>query len=322
MVDPIHASHPLVLLAPMAGMTDVAFRSLCVDQGADITFSEMVSAKGLAYGSEKTASLMRPADNEEGIIVQIFGHEPETMAREAAHIEEMLGSALFGIDINMGCPARKIVKKGDGSALMREPDLAARIVSSVRSAISSPLSVKFRRGYLLGEETCVDFACKMEEAGADMLTIHPRFAMQYYKGSAERAAIARVVAATSVPVVGNGDVRCGADALSLLEETGCAHVMVGRGALGNPFIFHEIACALGHQPLPHSPTTIERMQMAQQHARLLAGISDAALIRMRKHGHHYVSGLPGASAARRMLSTCTTLDEFDAVFAAVSEGLT
>lgn len=298
----------------MAGMTDAAFRSLCIEAGADLTFSEMVSAKGLEYGSERTERMLALAPNEERIAVQVFGHEPDTMARQAARIEEMLGDSLFAIDINMGCPARKIVRKGDGSALMRDPAHAARVVTAIRAAVSVPVSVKFRRGYRIGEDSCVGFALAMEEAGADAITLHPRFAMQYYKGDADWSCIARVKQAVGIPVVGNGDVRSGTEARALLDATGCDHIMIGRGALGSPWVFADAKRVLaGEGPLA-PPSASERMGIACRHARILAAEPHPALLRMRKHAHYYVAGMPGASEARRALSSCSTLEEFEAVF--------
>ena len=165
-----------VLLAPMAGVSDIAFRTLCLEQGADLAFTEMVSAKGLSYANEKTRHLLALAEGEEKVGVQLFGHEPDVMASQAAWIEDALGEHLAYLDINMGCPARKIVSKGDGSALMKTPELACAIVRAVKAAVSHPVTVKFRRGWALGEETAPAFARLMEDAGADARCVHGRFA--------------------------------------------------------------------------------------------------------------------------------------------------
>ena len=174
-----------VLLAPMAGVTDVAFRALCREQGADLAFTEMVSAKGLSYANEKTRCLLALAPGEDKVAVQLFGHEPDVMAREAAWIEDEMGDALAYLDVNMGCPARKIVTKGDGSALMREPELAAAIVAAVKAVVAHPVTVKFRRGWAEGDETAPEFARRMEAAGADACAVHGRYALQLYRGSAD-----------------------------------------------------------------------------------------------------------------------------------------
>ena len=215
-----------VLLAPMAGVSDIAFRTLCREAGADLAFTEMVSAKGLSFANEKTRHLLALAGGESQVAVQLFGHEPEVMASQAAWIEDEMGESLAYLDINMGCPARKIVSKGDGSALMKEPDLAASIVRAVKGAVVHPVTVKFRRGWAEGDETAPAFARRMEEAGADGVTVHGRFAEQLYRGSADWGVIARVREAVSVPVVGNGDIRSGADAMRMAVETGCDAVMI------------------------------------------------------------------------------------------------
>lgn len=303
-----------VLLAPMAGVSDIAFRTLCLEQGADLAFTEMVSAKGLSYANEKTRHLLALAEGEEKVGVQLFGHEPDVMASQAAWIEDALGEHLAYLDINMGCPARKIVSKGDGSALMKTPELACAIVRAVKAAVSHPVTVKFRRGWALGEETAPAFARLMEDAGADALGVHGRFAEQLYRGCADWGAIARVKQAVRVPVVGNGDVKCGADAVRMIEETGCDHVMIARGAEGNPWIFADVKAALAGTPAPDAPGIDERIAMARRHAELLTHREGRNIVRMRKHAMWYLAGLPGAAAARGKINYCTTLADFDAVF--------
>ena len=237
------SNHPL-LLAPMAGVSDEAFRTLCLEQGADLAYTEMVSAKGLSYANEKTRHLLALAPGEERVAVQLFGHEPDTMAAQAAWVEQEMGEALAYLDINMGCPARKIVSKGDGSALMKEPALAADIVRAVARAVEHPVAVKFRRGWAEGCETAPEFARRMEDAGAAMVAVHGRFAEQLYRGRADWGVIARVKEAVRVPVTGNGDVRCGADAAAMVARTGCDAVMIARGAEGNPWVFAQARAAL------------------------------------------------------------------------------
>ena len=310
---------PRVVLAPMAGITDAVFRDISREYGAELAFTEMVSAKGLSYDNARTEDMLELGEGEETVSVQLFGREPETLAAQAARVEERLGGRLFSININMGCPARKIVSKGDGSALMREPELAGAIVRACKGAVGVPVTVKFRRGYGMGDETCVDFARVLEDAGADALTVHGRFAMQMYTGKASWDAIARVKAAVSIPVVGNGDIRCGEDALEMLVQTGCDALMVARAAEGNPWVFADIRNALaplrGEAPLelPAHPSVAERMALATEHARRMCGLPGGA-VRMRRLAMCYVSGLPGASSARAKLCSCTMFSQFKAVF--------
>lgn len=304
---------PRVLLAPMAGVSDEVFRFLAKEQGADLAYTEMVSAKGLSYASEKTRRLLELGEGEDRIAVQIFGHEPDTMAAQAAWVEDALGEALVYLDINMGCPARKITGKGDGAALMRDPELAARIVSAVDAAIEHPVAVKFRRGYDEGVETCVDFARRMEDAGAASMVVHGRFARQMYRGRSDRGAIERVRRAVSVPVIANGDAVDAASARALVRDTGCASIMIARGAQGNPWVFSQVKAALEGREVPDPPTVRDRIEMARRHARLLAERTEGQIVRMRKHAMWYVAGIPGASAARARFTRCSTLAEFDSV---------
>ena len=303
-----------LLLAPMAGVSDEAFRTLCRERGADLTYTEMVSAKGLSYANEKTRHLLHLAEGEDQVAVQLFGHEPDVMADQARWVEQEMGETLAYLDINMGCPARKIVSKGDGSALMKTPDLAAAIVRAVSAAVEHPVTVKFRRGWAEGDETCVEFARRMEDAGAAAVAVHGRYALQLYRGRAEWDAIARVKAAVSIPVVGNGDVKCGADAVALVERTGCDAVMIARAAEGNPWVFAQCKAALAGEPEPAKPSVEERIAMARRHARLLAEREGRNIVRMRKHAMWYMTGLPGAAAARAKLNACVSVEDFDRVF--------
>ena len=303
-----------LLLAPMAGVSDEAFRALCREQGADLAFTEMVSAKGLSYANEKTRHLLALAPGEDQVAVQLFGHEPDTMAAQAAWIEQEMGESLAYLDVNMGCPARKIVSKGDGSALMREPELAASIVRAIRAAVAHPVTVKFRRGWAMGAETAPDFARRMEDAGACAVAVHGRFAEQLYRGSADWDVVARVKEAVDVPVIGNGDVRSGADAVALTARTGCDAVMIARGAEGNPWVFAQAKAALAGVPKPPAPDARERIAMARRHARLLARREGTNIVRMRKHAMWYLAGLPGAAAARAKINACVSVEDFDRVF--------
>ena len=304
-----------LLLAPMAGVTDEALRTLCLEQGADVTYTEMVSAKALSFANQKTRHLLNMAEGEDQVAVQIFGHEPEVMAREAAWVAQTMGPRLAYLDVNMGCPARKIAGKGDGSALMKDPELAARIIASICAVVPDvPVTCKFRRGYYQDQESAPEFAKRMEQAGAAAVAVHGRFAQQMYIGSADWGVISRVREAVNVPVIGNGDVRSGADALRMVRETGCHAVMIARAAEGNPWIFAQAKAALAGQPEPPKPTLDERVAMARRHAQLLSLREGKNLVRMRKHAAWYMTGLPGASVARGKFNQCVTLEDFNAVF--------
>lgn len=326
-----------MLLAPMAGVSDVAMRQLCLEAGVQLTYTEMVSAKALSFANEKTRHLLDLAAGERrksGVAVQIFGHEPDVMARQAAWVEDALGENLALIDINMGCPARKIAGRGDGSALMRNPDLAARIVSDVSRAVNHPVTVKFRRGFFEGEEIAPEFARRMEAAGAAAVCVHGRYAQQMYNGSSDWGCIARVACAVSIPVIGNGDISSGADALQMFRETGCDSVMIGRAARGNPWVFSDVRAAIerefgaaaaggaqGASSFPRftPPTPEERIEMARRHAQLLSQREGRNIVRMRKHAAWYVQGMPGARAARAKFNACETLQDFNHVFDEMKE---
>jgi tRNA-dihydrouridine synthase B len=312
-----YAAHPLIL-APMAGVTDPVFRQLCREQGASLAFTEMVSAKGLSYRNGKTAELLDLGPGEDCVGVQLFGHEPDTMAAEAAWIVRQMGSALAVVDINMGCPAKKIVTKGDGASLMQRPDEAAAIVEAVVHALDGsgvPVTVKFRRGFDEGCETAPEFARRMEQAGAWGMTVHGRYARQMYRGRSDDGAVARVVDAVDVPVVGNGDVDSPARAVELQRATGCAALMIARGAEGNPWIFAQCAAALDGRPVPPEPSYEERLACAARHARLLERAEGARIVKMRKHAMWYLKGIPGAAEARRRFNDCVSADDFCAVLA-------
>lgn len=302
-------SRPAVYLAPMAGFTDRTFRLLCKERGADVVYTEMISAKGLLYQSGKTRALYFAQPEDAPFGVQLFGSEPETLAKAAGLVEQELWPKLLCIDLNMGCPAPKITGNGDGSALMQNPALAGRVIEATVKSVGVPVTVKFRKGWDAAHANAVDFARMCEDSGASLLTIHGRTREQLYAGKADRACMAAVKRAVAIPVIANGDVTSGESALSLLKETGCDGVMIGRGALGNPFVFEEVRCALeGKAYKP--PTVRERRETALRHAQAAIDEKGAhAMIELRKHLAFYVRGMQDAAKLRACINTCQTLEE-------------
>ena len=308
------AGRPALCLAPMAGFSDRTFRLLCREQGADLVFSEMISAKGLLYGSDKTRSLYHAEPKDAPFSVQLFGSAPETLARAVAIVEDDLGEQLLSIDLNMGCPAPKIAGNGDGSALMLDPVLAGRVIEATAKAAHVPVSVKFRKGWDEAHENAEEFARVCQESGAAFVTIHGRTRKQMYAGLADRACMAAVKRAVRIPVFANGDVHDAASALSLIAETGCDGIMIGRGALGNPFLFGEIRAALEGEPYT-PPTWEERRETALRHTRMtMAEKGDHAIIELRKHLAFYLRGYRDAAKLRTRINTCKTLEELEEIW--------
>ncbi len=301
--------HIPVLLAPMAGVTDLPFRALCSLQGADFTYTEMVSAKGLFYGGKQTRALLQTAEEERPCGVQLFGSEPAVMADMARLLCDGSNGELALIDINMGCPARKITGNREGSALMLDPKLASRILSAVAKASSLPVTVKFRKGFDASRVNAVEFARMAEDAGAAAVTVHGRTREQMYSGKADWDIIAEVKQAVKIPVVGNGDVFSGEAALALVKHTGCDGVMVARGAQGNPFLFREICAALDGRSY-EKPSDEERLCMAIRHVKEhVKHKGERAVIEMRKHVAWYVRGMRGSAPLRVRINTCTSAGE-------------
>ncbi len=305
-----------LMLAPLAGYTDYAMRRVCRLHGAEYEVSEMVSSRALCYHDTKTPFLARVGREELPMAVQIFGSEPRFMAEAAKMVAAGMGGGLppSAIDINMGCPVKKIVSAGDGSALMKDPSLVFAIVEAVVKAVSVPVTVKIRAGWDAQHKNAVEVAKAAEAGGASLLAVHGRTRADMYSGKADLAVIAAVKNAVRIPVVGNGDIRCAADALRMKEETGCDGIMIGRGAVGNPFVFEEIAAALdGKKYTP--PTPRERVETALYQLRLAiedkgeaVGVNEA-----RKQFCEYLRGMRGATAMRCAINKETTYAGIEAL---------
>ena len=305
---------PGAALAPMAGVTDMPMRILCFEQGAAWAVTEMVSAKGYLYAPENTRAIeeLLRKDASEGILgLQLFGKEPEFMAEAAAKLSDK-GFAF--IDINMGCPAHRIVGNGEGSALMRDPELAGRIIEATARAATVPVTVKMRAGWDEESINAVELSAIAEQAGAAALTIHPRTRVQQYAGHSDWNVIRAVKERVRIPVIGNGDVTSADEYERMIRETHCDAVAIGRGAQGNPWIFAEIRARIDGKEWK-KPTVREKIELAMRHGRMQAEYSgeSGAAREMRKHLIWYLQGLSGCARVREKLGKLTALDEMDSL---------
>lgn len=299
-------------LAPQAGVSESPFRRLCRRFGADVVVSEFVSADGIVQGNRRTRSYLRFDPEERPIGVQIFGAEPDTMAEAARLVGEVYEPDF--IDINFGCPVKKVVKRNGGSGCLRDLDLVQRIIRAVTAATPLPVTVKIRSGYDEASRDPVGIALRCQDAGARVLTLHARTRTDMYSGSARWDEIAAVVEALEIPVVGNGDVRTGEDARRLRGETGCAGIMIARASHGQPWIFREARAALEGRPVPPAPDVEERFRICLEHARNAIAFEpdgDRAVVEFRKHLGWYTKGLPGGAKLRQELFQVTRLEEME-----------
>ena len=296
-------------LAPMAGVTDTAFRQVCREHGAGLSCTELVSAKALCYGDEKTKKLLLLAPNETPGVVQIFGNVPEEMARAARIAIDVSGADI--LDINMGCPVHKVAAHGSGAALMKDPDKAAAIAAAVVDAVDVPVTVKLRRGWDKGSVNAVELALRLEAAGAAAVTIHGRTRAQMYGGQADWTTIRQVREALRIPVIANGDVFEPEDAARILRFTGADMAMIGRGAFGNPWLFERAAAAIEGRDVPPLPSVAERFDTAVRQIELSARYRGerVALLEARRHCCWYLKGVPYANYYKEQIVKMETLDD-------------
>ncbi len=298
-----------IALGPMAGVTDLPFRLLCKEMGCDLMTTEMISAKGLMYNNHKTEILLLTDEVEHPIGVQLFGSDPDIMAGEA---EKIARDRDFDfIDINMGCPVPKIVGNGEGSALMKNPALAADIVRAMTSRIDIPVTVKIRAGFDADNINAPEMAKALEEAGAAAIAVHARTREQFYSGTADWSIIKAVKEAVSIPVIGNGDITSAEDVKRMKEETGCDSVMVARAAKGNPWIFREIKAGLAGEEIPPRPTLEEIKAMMKRHIELMVKLKGEyiGVREMRKHIAWYTEGIKNSARLRRLVCAATHTEE-------------
>lgn len=301
-----------VVAAPMAGVSDRPSRLIAREYGCGLAYTEMISAKALTYQNKKTYLLMNMEGEQQPISMQIFGSEPAVMA-EGARIMEAYGAQI--IDVNMGCPVPKVVNNGEGSSLMRTPELAAEIVAAMVQAVSVPVTVKIRKGWDDASVNAVAFARQMEAAGASAIAVHGRTRMQYYSGQADWDVIRQVKQAVTVPVIGNGDLFAPEDGKAMLEQTGCDGIMLGRGALGRPWLYRQTLDYLRSGQYAPEPELAQRKQVILHHAQLICAEKGeyVAMKEMRKHIAWYYKGLRYAARMRELINTVSTMEELEAL---------
>ena len=298
-----------VVLSPMAGVCNEVFRIICHEQNAGLVVCEMVSDKALMFKNEKTLSMTKVEDKEHPVSLQIFGSDIESMVGAAKFIDQNSNCDI--IDINMGCPVPKVVKTGAGSALLQDPKKAYEIVKAVVDAVKKPVTVKIRIGFDKEHINCVEMAKLIEKAGAKAITVHARTRSEFYEGHSHWEYIKQVVDAVSIPVIGNGDITNAQEAKQMLDETGCMAVAIGRGSLGNPWIFNEVTNYLENGTILEKPTNLDKYNMIVRQHEMLEKLKGThlALVEMRSHIGWYLRGIPGAGPVKNECNICTDFSE-------------
>ena len=309
-------------LAPMAGVTDAAYRQICSELGAGLTVTELVSAKALCYQDKKSRQLLQPFPGEAPFAAQIFGSDAACMAEAAQIAAEASGAQL--LDINMGCPVGKVVSSGDGAALMKDPEKAARLAEAVVKASPVPVTVKMRRGWDKGSINAVELSKMLEQAGVSAITVQGRTRVQMYGGAADWSTIREVKAAVTIPVIANGDVFSAADAVRILDQTGADMAMIGRGCFGNPWIFREARAALEGEPIPERPPLAERCDTAVRQIELAAryNCEKVAVLTARRHYAWYLKGVPHGGYYKEQIVRMETLEDVYRVTKGIKRDLT